>query len=277
MDSNVIFALLVLGILGLIFGAGLAFASKKFAVRVDPRVERIKQVLPGANCGGCGHPGCPQFAEALVRGEAKPSDCSPGGEEVIRHVSEILGVEAEDVVRKVAIVRCRGDREACPDRFDYDGLPTCGAAHLVGGGPKACLYGCLGLGSCVEVCPYEAIHMGQRGLPTVDEASCTGCGLCVRACPRGIIALAPVSQPVYVACVSQDKGKDVKDTCSAGCFACRMCTTPKVTPSGVIDMDGNLPRILWDKVTGEEELQGAIEKCPAQCFAVRSGKAAVTA
>jgi electron transport complex protein RnfB len=269
MDPNVLFALAVLGLLGLIFGAGLAFASKKFAVRVDPRVERLKDVLPGANCGGCGHPGCPQFAEALVRGDANPTDCAPGGEDVARKIAEILGVEAGKMVRNIAVVRCRGDEEACPDRFTYDGLPTCEAAHLLSGGPKGCVYGCLGLGSCVSVCPYEAIRMGPNKLPIVDEKRCTGCSLCVRACPRGIIALMPESQTVYVACVSQDKAKRVKDVCTAGCFACRMCTTPKVTPAGVIEMDGNLPKILWDKISSVEELQGAIEKCPAHCFVVR--------
>jgi Na+-translocating ferredoxin:NAD+ oxidoreductase RNF subunit RnfB len=277
MDANVVFALSVLGLLGLVFGAGLAFASLKFAVRVDPRVESIKEILPGANCGGCGHPGCPQFAEALVRGEAEPSACAPGGGEVAEAVAEILGVEAGEVVKKVAVVRCRGDAEACPDRFRYDGLPTCGAAHLVGGGPKGCVYGCLGLGSCVEVCPYEAIAMQSNGLPAVDEDSCTGCGLCVKACPRGILALVSANETVYVACVSRDKAKQVKAVCSAGCFACRMCTTPKVTPSGVIEMDGNLPKILWEKVSGVEELQPAVEKCPAGCFVVRERQPAEVA
>jgi electron transport complex protein RnfB len=269
MDPNVIFALSVLGVLGLIFGAGLAFASRRFAVRVDPRVERIKEILPGVNCGGCGHPGCPQFAEALVKGEASPSDCAPGGEEVSQRVAEILGVEAGEVVKKVAVVRCRGGDEECGARFTYDGLPSCEAAHLLGGGPKACAYGCLGLDSCVRVCPYDALSMGSNGLPVVDEEHCTGCGLCVKACPRSIIALAPMNQRVYLACVSQDRAKQVKSVCTAGCFACRICVSPKVTPSEVIVMEGNLPRILWDKVAGLEELEPAVEKCPAGCFVVR--------
>ena len=270
MDIVVISSILGIGSLGLLFGASLAYASKKFAVEVDPKIEQIIEKLPGANCGGCGYPGCSGYAEAVVKSGAPMTLCSPGGEAVIQDIASILGVEAiESGEKMVAVVQCRGDNENAPRRFHYAGISNCHAAQILMGGDKACVYGCLGLGTCVESCPFGAMRMDHNGLPVVDEQKCTGCGICVSACPRGIMKLIPVSQQVFLGCVSQDKGKAVKQVCKVGCTGCTLCSKPKITPSGSIQMKGNLPEIVDIKA---EDLMNAVEKCPTKSFAVRELK-----
>ena len=270
MDIVVISSILGIGSLGLLFGASLAYASKKFAVEVDPKIEQIIEKLPGANCGGCGYPGCSGYAEAVVKSGAPMTLCSPGGEAVIQDIASILGVEAiESGEKMVAVVQCRGDNENAPRRFHYAGISNCHAAQILMGGDKACVYGCLGLGTCVESCPFGAMRMDNNGLPVVDEQKCTGCGICVSACPRGIMKLIPVSQQVFLGCVSQDKGKAVKQVCKVGCTGCTLCSKPKITPSGSIQMKGNLPEIVDIKA---EDLMNAVEKCPTKSFAVRELK-----
>ncbi len=260
-------SIIALGGLGFLFGAGLAFASKKFAVKIDPKVEKVQDVLPGSNCGACGYPGCSAYAEAVATGEAACNLCAPGGKEVSDMLADIMEKTSEGSEEpKVAIVACQGDKENASDKFIYQGIEDCHAAQLVGGGHKDCEYGCLGLGSCVRACPFDAMYMDDNGLPVVIEEKCTACGICVSTCPRGIMQLIPRKQKVYLACVSQDKAKAVKSVCSAGCFACKICATPKVTPSGAIEMDGNLPVI---KDTQSDELYNAVEKCPANCYVVR--------
>jgi len=267
MSTLFIASIIALGGLGLFFGAGLAFASKKFAVKVDPKVEKIHDALPGANCGACGYPGCSAYAEAVATGEAACNLCAPGGKETSDLLADIMGISSEiDEDPKVAVVACQGDKEKASDKFVYQGIEDCHAAQLIGGGHKECEYGCLGLGSCVKACPFDAMHMAENGLPVVNEDKCTACGICVSTCPRGIMQLIPRKQKIYLACVSQGKAKAVKSVCSAGCFACKICSTPKVTPSGAIEMDGNLPVI---KDFESDELFHAVEKCPANCYVVR--------
>ncbi len=266
MDLVVISSILGIGSLGLLFGAALAYASKKFAVNVDPKIEQVLEVLPGANCGGCGYPGCAGYADAVVKSGAKITLCAPGGEETVKKIARILGVEAVVQEPKVAVVQCRGDKEKAPNRFIYDGVEDCNAAQLIMGGAKGCIYGCLGLGSCVRACPFDAMYMADNGLPVVIEDKCTACGICVSTCPRGIMALIPVSQKVFLGCVSQDKAKAVKSVCSVGCIACGLCAKEKVTPNGSVVMEGNLPKIV--KITSED-LMTAVEKCPTSSFVVR--------
>ncbi len=266
MQSSTWLALIALGALGLLFSLGLAYASRKFAIKEDPRVSDIMDVLAGANCGACGYPGCHAFAEAVVKGEASMSGCTPGGVESTGKIAKIMGVEPEggEYIPKVAVVRCQGDRENARELFRYQGLEDCDAAQLVAGGSKACQYGCLGLGTCVQVCPFEALSMGDKGLPWVDDKKCTGCGLCVAACPRGIIQLIPRDAQVYLACVSLDKGKSVKDVCAVGCIGCGLCAKPKITPSGAITMEDNLPEI--DYLKADIDLVVAMSKCPQNSF-----------
>jgi len=270
MDIVIISSILGIGSLGLLFGAGLAYASKKFAVEVDPKIEEIIQKLPGANCGGCGYPGCSGYAEAVVKSGAPMTLCSPGGDAVIQEIASIMGVQAiEGGERMVAVVQCQGDNEKAPKKFHYAGITNCHAAQILMGGDKACVYGCLGLGTCVESCPFGAMKMGDNGLPIVFEDKCTACGMCVSACPRGIMKLIPVSQKVFLGCVSQDKGKAVKQVCKVGCTGCTLCANPKTTPSGSIQMKGNLPEIVNPNA---EDLMNAVQKCPTKSFIVRGVK-----
>ncbi len=262
MDPVILTSNLTLGLLGLIFGGGLAYASIKFAVKSDPRLAMVIELLPGANCGGCGFPGCSAFAEAVLKGEAPVTGCNPGGKDTAGRIAKLLGVEIGDMTPLVAMLRCQGGQGIAKDRFEYRGIQSCAIAHRTGGGHKACQYGCLGFGDCMRACAFDAIRM-ENGLPVVDEEKCTACGACVRACPRSLMKLIPVTQQVYVGCASQDKGKAVKDVCSLGCIGCTLCA--KVTPSGAIKMDGNLPVID----PSGTDLVIAVHKCPTKSLVDR--------
>jgi len=267
MDITFLAAIIGLGFLGLLFGGGLSIASKKFAVKIDPRVEMAIEVLPGTNCGACGHPGCSAYGEAVVLGKAEANLCVPGGQEVVADLARILGQEAGEAQEpKVAVVQCKGGVKEAKEKFTYQGIEDCHAAQLIGGGSKACKFGCLGYGTCVRACPFDAMAMNDNGLPIVFEDKCTGCGICVTVCPRDIMALVPVSQRVYLACKSKDRGKKVKNVCSVGCNGCTLCANPKTTPSGSIIMEGFLPVIVDIHA---DDLENAVEKCPSNSFNTR--------
>jgi electron transport complex protein RnfB len=240
-------ALLVLGGLGCLAALGLGAASAKFHVEVDPRVEQLEGVLPGVNCGACGYAGCNALARALSEGKAPANACVPGGAEVAKAVARILGVEAGARVKQIAVVHCKGARGIAGDKGVYTGVPDCRAAALVGGGPKLCDHGCMGLGSCERSCPFDAIHVGPDGLAHVDRAKCTGCGNCVEACPKNIIDLMPEDEYVYIRCSNPHKGKAVTEVCSRGCIGCRRCE--KTCPFNAISMDRDLAKIHPDKCT----------------------------
>ncbi len=277
MDFDITSALLVMGSLGLIFGIGLAIASKVFAVQKDERVEKIEAVLPGANCGACGAPGCAGFAEGVVDGKYEVSGCTAGGADVAKQVASIMGVEVGEVLPNVAVVRCRGDKDNAVDQAVYQGIEDCRAAVMIDGGAKGCVYGCLGLGTCVRACPFDAMAMQDNGLPIVYEDLCTGCGSCVEACPRGIMQLVPINQKVYLACVSRDFGKSVKAVCKVGCIGCSLCSKENVTPNEIITMDDKLPVIHYDRVKDPlTDLDQTVEKCPTNSFACREIQEMVT-
>ncbi|MCX6356463.1 MAG: RnfABCDGE type electron transport complex subunit B [Candidatus Aureabacteria bacterium] len=265
MQEITVYSLTVLGAMGLILGLVLAFFGRIFSVTVDPRIEEVAGALAGLNCGVCGYPGCRAMAEALVAGKARARQCTPGGAEVVKKVSAILGTAEQPAEPRVAAVRCRGGREAAIEKAEYRGVPDCVSAELLGAGPKACVWGCLGMGSCVRVCPFDAIHMSADRLPEIDENGCTGCGKCAVVCPRHIIALIPRSQRVYLGCISGEKGKRVKEVCAVGCTACGLCAQPKITPSGRVLLKDNLPEFPPDW----SDFATAAEKCPSRCFVVR--------
>ncbi|MBW2276760.1 MAG: RnfABCDGE type electron transport complex subunit B, partial [Deltaproteobacteria bacterium] len=227
---------------GLVMAALLAVARKAFAVEVDERQELIEEILPGANCGGCGFPGCSGYAAALVLGKAKPNACPPGGADLATELGEILGVEVEAAEDLVALVACAGDNDASPSRVSYLGVKTCTAAHSVAGGDKACAHGCLGLGDCEAACPFDAIVMADKGLALVIADLCTGCKNCVEACPRGIIKMVPRISAVHVLCTNPEKSKQVKAVCSVGCTGCKLCK--KQSKAFVID--GSLAALDYD-------------------------------
>jgi electron transport complex protein RnfB len=225
--------LLILSGVGLVMAALLSIARKVFAVEIDERQELIEEILPGANCGGCGFPGCSGFAAALTLGKAKPNACPPGGAELAAELGEILGVEVEEAADLVALVACAGTSEFAPARVSYLGVQTCTATHAVAGGDKSCAHGCLGLGDCEVACPFNAIVITDGGLALVIDELCTGCKNCVEACPRGIIKMVPRAAQVHVLCINPEKSKAVKAACSVGCTGCKLCK--KQSKAFVID------------------------------------------
>jgi len=220
---EILIAVLLLAALGLFFGAGLAWAGKKFSVSSDPRLEKIIQMLPGANCGACGMPGCVGFAEGLVQGGFGIERCPVTQADARKQIAKILGIEFEERHRQVAVLRCAGAKSKVRDKFTYWGIKDCVTANMLMSGPKGCVYGCIGLATCVRVCPFGAISMGPDGLPVVAEDKCMACNKCVEACPKGLFSLVPYSSRVVVACRSRDLGKVTKAVCSVGCIACRLC------------------------------------------------------
>lgn len=256
--QTAIMVLIVMTIIGLLFGLILAYVDKKFAVEVNPLIELVEDVLPKGQCGGCGYAGCKAYAEAVVLDESvSPNLCVPGKEEVAKAVAELTGKSAGDVEAKVAHVRCSGDLSNTVKKYDYKGIKDCTAANLLQGGPKACEYGCLGFGTCVEHCPFNALTMGSKGLPVVDTFKCTGCGSCEAVCPKGVIQLRPLGSKVQVNCNSKDKGAQVRKSCKVGCLGCGLCM--KNCSYDAIKLENNLAVV---------DHHICIEKCSeATCFA----------
>ena len=253
---DILIAIAILGGLGLVFGLVLAAASKVFYVETDPRLEQLNECLPGANCGGCGFAGCGAYAEAVLKGEAPVGKCASGGNEAAKAMAAIMGVEAGEVTRKVALVRCSGARTYDADgnltkgakmKAHYEGFHDCLAASRVGGsGPLSCKFGCLGYGSCTKVCKYGAISV-KNGVAVVDEDLCVGCMACAQVCPRKIITAVEPSQNVIIACNSLAKGAVTNRACTIGCIGCGKCM--KNCPSGAITITNNLAQIDSSKCT----------------------------
>ena len=258
----IIASLIFLGAVGLLLGLGLSIAHRKLAVPMDPRQKAVLDALPSVNCGACGMPGCSGYAEGIVRENMPVNKCTVGGSETAQAIARIMGVEASESVAQRAYVLCQGDRETCLARFEYKGIETCPAAHLIASGHKACTYGCLGLGSCVEVCPFDAITMGDNGLPIVDRDLCTACGKCVATCPRNIIKILPDGIPVIALCSNRDRGGSIRKLCKLGCTGCSACV--KACPEDAIVMENNLPIIDYDKCTA---CGACVEKCPTGAMA----------
>jgi len=254
---SIIIAAAALGGLGIVFSVILAFAHKKFAVEVDPKVERIQALLPSGNCGACGFAGCLGFAEAVAQGHASADGCLAGGPSVAKAVGEVMGVAVEEKEELIAFVHCQAGRSMAPSRYEYRGVQSCHAASLLFGGDKLCVYGCLGLGDCERACPFDAIHVNEDGLAVVDRDKCTACTKCVAACPRGIIEMVPKAKTVHVACKNLDKGKDAKKVCSVSCIACRLCE--KNCPVNAIPVVNNLAVLDYSKCN---ECGICVEKCP---------------
>lgn len=255
-------ALITMGGLGLFFAAVLAFAFEKLKVEEDPRIEEVYETLPGLNCGACGHAGCHNLAEKIVaQGTLDNLRCPPAGAEIEEKIAEILGISVGQEIRKRAVVKCGGGKGLAVDRADYQGVRHCAAAQIINGGPKACTYGCLGMGDCVKVCPFEAIYIGKDELPHVIEEKCTACGLCAEACPRKIIEMLPCKDRVVVACSSHDKGAIVRQVCKVGCIGCLICV--KQAPEAY-KVDDTLAHVIHEK--GDAAAEPAIAKCPTKCI-----------
>lgn len=223
MITGIIIAAVVVGGTGLFIGIFLGVAGQKFAVEVDEREEAILGVLPGNNCGGCGYAGCSGVAAAIVKGEAAVSACPVGGAAVAGKIAEIMGVEAGEEEHLVAFVKCAGNCDVAKQEYEYEGIHDCTFVNMMqDAGPKGCNYGCLGEGSCVKACPFNAIHI-ENGVAVVDKEACKACGKCVAVCPKRLIELIPYKQKCMVQCSSKDLGKDVMKNCSVGCIGCGIC------------------------------------------------------
>ncbi len=245
-----------LGGLGLVFGGLLGVAAKAFYVKKDERAEQIVQLLPGANCGGCGFAGCSAMASALAEGRAMPSSCAVLKAEQLQAISELMGLETASVEKRVAKVLCSGTCSQAAVKYEYDGIRDCVAAYRYGGGEKACLYGCSGYGSCVRACKFGAIQVVD-GVAQADPEKCVGCGSCVSVCPKRLIELVPVTQRTFVKCRSREKGAVIKDICKAGCIGCKICE--KNCPTGAVTVTDNIASIQYDICTN---CGLCAEKCP---------------
>jgi len=250
----------VLGSMGILFGIGLSYAAKIFAVSVDEKVALIRESLPGANCGGCGFPGCDGFAAAVAQGRAPIEACSVGGSEVSAKLGEIMGLSVAQTEKKAARVLCNGNCTAAVGKYDYYGIRDCVAASTIFAGHKSCSHGCLGFGTCLTACPFGAIAI-ENGVAVVNEALCTACGKCVAACPKKLIELVPVSGKYTVLCRSKDTGMATKKNCTVGCMGCMKCV--KVCVPAAIGMEGPLAKINPAKCTNCGE---CAKVCPAKAI-----------
>ncbi|MDL2310831.1 RnfABCDGE type electron transport complex subunit B [Peptostreptococcaceae bacterium OttesenSCG-928-C18] len=238
--NSILIALAVLGGLGILFAIILYIASRFFYVPVDERIEAVRNELPGANCGACGFPGCDGLAGAIINDGASLSACPVGGADLTERLAELLGRVANSASKNVAIVKCKGNTEYSKDKFEYTGIQDCRVNQSLQGGSKCCSYGCLGCGTCVDVCQFDSIHIID-GVAVVDKEKCTACEMCIDICPRDLIELTPYDQEVAVLCSSLDKGKDVRGNCKVGCIACKICE--RECPVDAITVTNNLAYI----------------------------------
>jgi Na+-translocating ferredoxin:NAD+ oxidoreductase RNF subunit RnfB len=257
--------LLIMGLLGTFFGFILAFANKKFAIKTNPLIHLVEEVLPKGQCGACGYAGCIAYAEAVVQDPGVPPNlCIPGKARIAKLVAELTGKVAAPTEPRLAHIRCAGDAEHAGLRFRYSGIMDCVAANYMQYGPKACKYGCIGFGTCAKACPFGALRIGKSGLPEVDPKRCTGCGACEKVCPKKVIDMLPVLRRVTVNCNSKDRGAAARKLCSAACIGCGLCA--KNCAHGAIRMEDNLA--VLDAGICEEKCSGpvCVEKCPTKAI-----------
>lgn len=260
---EILLPVLTLGTLGLIFGIGLAIASKRFEVKTDPRLEKIHSLLPGSNCGSCGGAGCFGFAEEILSDKRMIDECRVAQDEQKEEIAKVLGRELKKNLRTIATLHCNGGNKV-KDRFIYHGLRDCVAANLQLGGQKDCLYGCLGFGSCIKICPFEAIKMSKEGLPVVNAKKCKACNKCVAICPKKLFTLIPAESSVYISCDSCDPGQDARTVCPVGCIACKLCE--EACKFDAIHVAENLAVIDYNKCTSCGE---CVKVCPVKCILLK--------
>jgi Na+-translocating ferredoxin:NAD+ oxidoreductase subunit B len=264
MNDLLFYSVSSLGGIGLASAGVLFVASKKFYLYQDPQIDQVKESLPGANCGACGFAGCQSFAEEVVkRQELSELNCPVGGTDSMEEVAAILGVEALEHLRNVAVLKCNGHRLVAPPKVEYQGATNCQVSHSLFAGSSGCAYGCLGDGDCVVVCDFGALAMDQRlGLPAVDYDKCTACGACVKACPRNLYELRPITQEnqlLYVACSNTERGNFAKKNCAVACIGCSKCAkTADKQEVGVSD--------FLSYITPQVDLEnlgiGLVDGCP---------------
>lgn len=262
-------AVLLVASLGALFGLILAFASRKFATDVDPRIDIVAGLLPGANCGACGYPGCHGLAEAIVSGQTGVSPCVACTPEAKHQIAEVMGLKNEmplsQELRKVARLACNGCNVNLTKIYEYKGVQDCHLAAKSLGGPGKCNFGCLGFGSCVKSCPFHAIFMSDNGLPIIDYEKCTGCGVCAQQCPQKVLYITDASTKIHIKCNNPAKGKAAMTNCSVSCISCGLCA--KNCPTTAItmheDANGSLPVIDREKCI---ECGICVKTCPRHCI-----------
>ncbi|MFC1806915.1 RnfABCDGE type electron transport complex subunit B [Candidatus Omnitrophota bacterium] len=261
---NIILPIIILGSLGAIFGLWLTFAQKIFAVKKDERTEHIFSLLPGSNCGACGQAGCYGLAEALTKGDIETISCPVADSDHKDSIASVLGIKVDESAKEIATLICGGGTSAA-DKMNYHGPRDCSIAMLVMDGPKRCSYGCIGLGSCVESCPFDAIVMGDDDLPLIDPEKCTSCGKCIKICPKDVLVLTPLAKEYHVMCNSKDKGPDVMKACKVGCIGCGKCV--KGCPVSAINLEDNLAVVDYKKCNN---IGKCMEACPTKAIVKRS-------
>lgn len=261
--SGILIAVAIVGGVGIFIGIFLSIAAKAFYVYTDPKETEVLEALPGNNCGGCGYPGCSGLASAIAKGEAPVTGCPVGGKNVADVIAEIMGVEAGDVQRMVAYVKCKGTCDKTTEDYDYTGVKDCRMAAMVPGkGSKTCNYGCLGLGACVKACTHDAIQI-LDGVAVVNMEKCVGCGQCVSTCPMSVIEMVPYDAIERVGCSSHDKGPVVMKACKAGCIGCGICA--KNCPTQAVTVTDFLAHIDYSKCIG---CGACAEKCPKKIIEI---------
>lgn len=270
---SILIAALVVGGTGVIIGLLLGLAAKAFEVEVDEKEAMVRELLPGNNCGACGYPGCDGLAKAISMGEAPVNGCPVGGAPCAEAIANVMGVEADvnaSTEKNVAFVKCSGTCDKAVVKFNYTGITDCrAAAQTPGEGDKGCQTGCLGLGTCERECPFDAIHVID-GVAFVEEEKCVACGKCVAVCPKNLIEIIPLKAECKVACNSNEKGKDVKAVCAAGCIGCSMCV--RACEFDAVKVENNLAKIDYEKCTN---CGACATKCPVKVITMKKGKVEV--
>ena len=260
---GIVLPIAIVGGLGIFFGVILGISSGIFKVEKDEREEMVVALLPGANCGGCGYAGCSALAAAIAKGEAPVSACPVMSEEAVRQIADVMGKKVSHIEKQVAFVICKGSDANAWKKYEYTGISDCFAAAKIGGGDKKCSYGCLGYGTCVGVCKFDAISV-KNGVAVVDREKCTHCTMCIRICPKKVIASKPYKNDQAVTCATKEKGATLKEICKVGCIGCKLCE--KVCPTDAIHVIDNLAAIDYEKCIncGECAL-----KCPKKLISLK--------
>lgn len=249
----------ILGGVGLVFAVFIAMAYWKLRVYEDPRIDAVAALLPGANCGACGFPGCRGFAEQAVAGKVQPAGCNVISGDGAAAIASYLGVDAGQANKRVARLLCAGGTDVAAKQAEYRGLPTCGAAAAVAGGGKGCAWGCLGFGDCASVCTFGAITMNRFGLPVVDPVKCTACGDCVNACPKNLFQITPLDQHLLVQCRSMIEGDDALASCAVACTACGKCVIDAAP--GLVSIERGAAVVHYEK--NDLADPAATSRCPS--------------
>ena len=260
--TPIIIAVVTVAAIGLIAGIILTLASHFMAIKVDEKVVKVRECLPGANCGACGYAGCDEYAEKVAGGIAKTTLCVPGGQKCAADIAEALGVEAGEVKELRGMVRCCGTTGKDSMVYDYQGVKTCAACHSFYQGRRSCSYGCLGYGDCVSVCKFNAISI-ENGVAKIDPDLCTGCGACAKICPKHLIYMIPKKSHICVACSSHNKGAQTRKLCTSGCIGCMKCQ--KTCKHGAISVDQNLAVVDPSLCVNCGE---CVEVCPVGCIKI---------